>query len=152
MASREIKKTGRYKTSTPLTAGRAAERKRRAPVREALRFEPSPVEEIVQPTLSPIELYRLEKAKRAQQQKDVIDPLAKAKAEYRALLESEANAAKGGRPRKNKAQPAAQAEPDAEDDVEAMADEVPAGIQAEGAEETEAVEEVEEAELELVED
>lgn len=138
MASREIKKTGRYKTASALTAGRTTERKRRAPAREAVKFEPSPVEEIAVPALSPIELYRLEKAKRASLQKEVVDPLAKAKAEYRALLESEANAAKGGRPRKNKAQPAAQAAAEDEVDVEAMADELPEEMEGAEAEETEA--------------
>src|SRR5690349_4262598 len=116
MASSETKKTGRYKTSSALT--RPAERKRRAPVREMIQvpLTPEPVEVISVPQVSPIELYRLEKARRAKQREE-IDPLAKAKAEFKALLESEANASKGGRPRKSKVVAVAQADGDTDVDV-----------------------------------
>jgi hypothetical protein len=61
--------------------------------------EPSPVEEIVIPTLSPSELYRREKQRRSQTVKTEADPLAEARREYLALLAAEAEKGKGGRPK-----------------------------------------------------
>ena len=61
--------------------------------------EPSPVEEIVIPTLSPMELYRQEKQRRSKTVKTDADPLAEARREYLALLAAEAEKGKGGRPK-----------------------------------------------------
>ena len=61
--------------------------------------EPSPVEEIVIPTLSPMELYRQEKQRRSRTVKTEADPLAEARREYLALLAAEAEKGKGGRPK-----------------------------------------------------
>jgi hypothetical protein len=61
--------------------------------------EPSPVEEIVLPTLSPMELYRQEKQRRSRTVKTEADPLAEARREYLALLAAEAEKGKGGRPK-----------------------------------------------------
>ena len=105
MATRTTRKTGRYSAPTP----RPAERKRTKSSRKAAVWMPPAelVEVIEMPVLSPAELYRIEKAKRALQQKGLSSPVEDAKREYLAMLESQANATKGGRPKKNKAAPAA---------------------------------------------
>jgi hypothetical protein len=71
--------------------------RRRVPV--PLPAEPSPVEEIAVPSLSPSELYRKEKQRRSQSVKLEPDPLAEARREYLALLAAEAEKGKGGRPK-----------------------------------------------------
>ena len=73
----------------------ATARRQRIPV----PTEPSPVEEIVIPTLSPMELYRQEKQRRSRTVKTEADPLAEARREYLALLAAEAEKGKGGRPK-----------------------------------------------------
>ena len=73
----------------------ASARRQRIPV----PTEPSPVEEIVIPTLSPMELYRQEKQRRSRTVKTEADPLAEARREYLALLAAEAEKGKGGRPK-----------------------------------------------------
>ena len=73
----------------------ASARRQRIPV----PTEPSPVEEIVIPTLSPMELYRQEKQRRSRTVKTEADPLAEARREYLALLVAEAEKGKGGRPK-----------------------------------------------------
>lgn len=73
----------------------ATPRRQRIPV----PTEPSPVEEIVIPTLSPMELYRQEKQRRSKTVKTEADPLAEARREYLALLAAEAEKGKGGRPK-----------------------------------------------------
>jgi hypothetical protein len=80
----------------PAAAAPAAPaRRQRIPV----PTEPSPVEEIVIPTLSPMELYRQEKQRRSRTVKTDADPLAEARREYLALLAAEAEKGKGGRPK-----------------------------------------------------
>ena len=73
-----------------------------APVRRQripVPTEPSPVEDISLPTLSPSELYRQEKQRRSRTVKTEADPLAEARREYLALLAAEAEKGKGGRPK-----------------------------------------------------
>ena len=79
----------------PAAAPAAPARRQRIPV----PTEPSPVEEIVIPTLSPMELYRQEKQRRSKSVKTEADPLAEARREYLALLAAEAEKGKGGRPK-----------------------------------------------------
>lgn len=70
-------------------------RKQRIPI----PTEPSPVERIEIPNLSPGELYRKEKQRRSQQVRIDTDPIAEARREYLALLAAEAEKGKGGRPK-----------------------------------------------------
>lgn len=86
------------------SAARPANRRQAAPASAARRrvplpAEPSPVEEITVPSLSPSELYRREKQRRSQSVKLEPDPLAEARREYLALLAAEAEKGKGGRPK-----------------------------------------------------
>ena len=93
-------------SSAPARPARPASRRQAAPASAARRrvpvplpAEPSPVEEILVPSLSPSELYRKEKQRRSQSVKLEPDPLAEARREYLALLAAEAEKGKGGRPK-----------------------------------------------------
>lgn len=81
--------------STAKSASPAASARTRVP----MPTEPSPVEEIIIPTMSPSELYRQEKQRRSRTVKTEADPLAEARREYLALLAAEAEKGKGGRPK-----------------------------------------------------
>ena len=93
------------RSASSSTPARPAARRQAAPPAPARRqripvpTEPSPVEEIILPTLSPSELYRQEKQRRSRAVKTEADPLAEARREYLALLAAEAEKGKGGRPK-----------------------------------------------------
>lgn len=88
--------------------GRRARATRRTPRREEHYHTPHVESESLHFTaLSALELYRLEKERRARVPREVPpdDPMVAAKREYEALLAAEAARGKGGRPKKNAARP-----------------------------------------------
>jgi hypothetical protein len=91
------------KRATNGTRSRAA---REARAKREARYKPTAVPsdlDMSKPahTLSPRDLYVREKARRAHRQKaDADHPLAQAQRQYKALLASEAEAGRGGRPKK----------------------------------------------------
>jgi hypothetical protein len=91
------------KRATNGTRSRAA---REARAKREARYKPTVVPadlDMSKPahTLSPRDLYVREKARRANQQKvDAEHPLAQAQRQYNALLAAEAEAGRGGRPKK----------------------------------------------------
>jgi hypothetical protein len=91
------------KRATNGTRSRAA---REARAKREARYTPTAVPtdlDMSKPahTLSPRDLYVREKARRAHQQRqDAEHPLAQAQRQYNALLASEAEAGRGGRPKK----------------------------------------------------
>lgn len=105
-ASPAAKKAAGSSSSASSGAG-GATRRQRIP----LPTEPSPVERIEIPNLSPSELYRQEKQRRSKTVKLESDPIAEARREYLALLAAEAEKGKGGRPKgsgKKKEEPVAE--------------------------------------------
>ena len=96
-ASTPARPAGRRQSASGATGSSSSSSSRRQ--RIPVPTEPSPVEEIVIPTLSPSELYRQEKQRRSKTVKTEADPLAEARREYLALLAAEAEKGKGGRPK-----------------------------------------------------
>ena len=93
-SSPAAKKSGGSSSGASASSGSSG-RKQRIPI----PTEPSPVERIEIPNLSPGELYRKEKQRRSQQVRIDTDPIAEARKEYLALLAAEAEKGKGGRPK-----------------------------------------------------
>jgi hypothetical protein len=88
------------------TNGMRSRAAREARAKREARYKPTAVPtdlDLSKPahTLSPRDLYVREKARRANRQKvDADHPLAQAQRQYEALLASEAEAGRGGRPKK----------------------------------------------------
>jgi hypothetical protein len=108
MPQRKSGKTARKPARSTAGSGRRiAHDSRRPPARSVVRPEP-PADEpaALAAPLSPHELYRHEKRRRAGQQRaDARDPLEEARREFKAMIEAGVGTPRGGRPRKVKPRP-----------------------------------------------
>jgi hypothetical protein len=111
------RKSEKKRQSSASGGGRRTRGQSRIPRREEL-YRPPPDPTLETAALTPLELYRREKARRLGNPSDTSDLLEEARREYKALLIADAAKGKGGRPRKNAARPAPHTDADEAEDPE----------------------------------